>query len=217
MAFFQFFGRQLAKPSGFIGKNILGPLWNKRNKSLNDTALESLKIEDRDRILEVGFGGGYLLNRMIKKTIHGKIVGIDISKELVRAGERKFEYHIKNGKMELKCSRAENLPFPAKFFTKVCSINSIFYWDDALDAFIEMNRVLEQDGMVVICFTSKHHLKNLKLVHDIIKRYEKQEVIDMLEKAGFRQIECQSAADSHRDYYCITGIKAESPEQRESD
>jgi arsenite methyltransferase len=215
MTLSQFWGRQLAKPSGFIGKNILAPLWNKRNKSLNDTALEALKIEERDRILEVGFGGGYLMNEMIKKTIHGKIVGIDISKELVKAGVRKFEQYIKNGKMELKCAKAETLPFPAKFFTKVCSINSIFYWEDALDAFIEMNRVLEQNGMVVICFTSKQHLKNLKLVHEALKQYEKQDVMDMLEKAGFRQLECHTAADSHREYYCITGIKTESPELRE--
>jgi ubiquinone/menaquinone biosynthesis C-methylase UbiE len=214
---FKYVAQQIAKPKGLLGKYVLGPLWNTRNKELNDSVFEALHIEPGDRILEIGFGGGYLISRLIKKITNGKVVGVDISKDIVRAGQIKFERFIKNGKMELKCAKAETLPFPAKFFTKVCSINSIFYWESINDAFSEMYRVLEQDGEVVICFTSKKSLEKKKLLADCIKLYDKEDVVKILHKSGFRQIEDQKAADKHREYFCITGIKRESPIRDDDD
>lgn len=63
--------RQLGHPSGLVGRLILGPLWNRRNAALNDVAFDHLALRPHDRVLEVGFGGGYLIGRIVG----GGIVG----------------------------------------------------------------------------------------------------------------------------------------------
>ena len=60
----KFVAQQLGRPSGLIGQLILGPVWNKRNAALNDVAFDHLALNPHDRVLEVGFGGGYLLSRI---------------------------------------------------------------------------------------------------------------------------------------------------------
>ena len=186
---------------------VLGPLWNSRNKALNDTAFACLQLEPRDRILEIGFGGGYLINRMIKSVPNGKVVGIDISRDIVHAAEKRFRRHIQNGKIDLECAQAETLPFPAKFFTKVCSINSIFYWQSAADAFSEISRVLERDGLLVLCFTGYKDMENRPAVREVVNLYDKEQVMELLHKAGFQELNDQTGTDRHREFYCISGRK----------
>ena len=62
--FSRFLARQLACPTGVFGRWVLGPLWNRRNAVLNDAAFAALAPEPADRVLDVGFGGGYLLERL---------------------------------------------------------------------------------------------------------------------------------------------------------
>lgn len=72
MALSRFIAQQLGRPSGIVGKFILGPVWNKRNLALNDVAFDNLALSLHDRVLEVGFGGGYLLGRVLADD--GKLV-----------------------------------------------------------------------------------------------------------------------------------------------
>ena len=59
--FAQFVAGQLGHPSGVIGRWLLGPLWNRRNRPLNDVSLARLALRADDRVLEVGFGGVWAL------------------------------------------------------------------------------------------------------------------------------------------------------------
>ncbi len=150
--------RQLSQPSGLIGSLILAPLWNRRNAALNDLAFEQLQLLEDDRVLEVGFGGGYLLRRLGGVLKSGSLAGVDASPTMVKAGEKRFSSLIRTRKLELHCARAEAMPFAEGYFTKACSVNSIFYWQDARLALEELSRVLAGGGLLVLCFTSKESL-----------------------------------------------------------
>jgi ubiquinone/menaquinone biosynthesis C-methylase UbiE len=98
----RFIAQQLGHPSGAIGRWILGPLWNRRNRALNDVSLEQLALQADDRVLEVGFGGGYLLGRMAPLVTDGFIGGVDISAAMVEQGRARYRALIQAGKMDLK-------------------------------------------------------------------------------------------------------------------
>jgi SAM-dependent methyltransferase len=100
--FAQFVARQLGHPSGLIGRWLLGPLWNRRNRPLNDVSLAQLALRVDDRVLEVGFGGGYLLRRMSAVVTDGFISGVDISATLVEQGQARYRALIQAGRMDLK-------------------------------------------------------------------------------------------------------------------
>ncbi len=194
--------RQLAHPSGLAGRFILGPLWNKRNSILNDVAHEALLLTPADQVLEVGFGGGYLLGRMSAIITTGCISGVDISTAMVEFCQKRYADLIQAGKIDLKVGTADRLPYPNAHFTKVVSVNSIFYWADVAQAMSEFARVLADDGQLVVCFTDQDSLEQKDFARHGLKLYDGKTVQRLLEAAHFHDITWARHTDRHRVFWC---------------
>jgi SAM-dependent methyltransferase len=199
--------RQLGNPSGIIGKWILAPVWNKRNSALNDVAFERLALRPDDRVLEVGFGGGYLIGRMTTVVTGGSLAGVDVSPAMVAFCADRFRTLVEAGSLELRCARAEALPYPDGHFTKVCAVNSIFYWQNAQQAISELWRVLAASGTLVMCFTCKESMQDKEFTRHGVALYELEQVEQMLESAGFRDISFTRASDRHREFWTVVSQK----------
>lgn len=204
----QFLAKQLSHPSGLIGRLVLGRLWNTRNVALNDAAFECLTLKPDDRVLEVGFGGGYLLGRMAAVVSDGFLAGVDASPAMVAFCEKRHRRLIREGKLELRCAGAEALPYPSGYFTKTCSVNSIFYWQNAAQAIAELWRVVADGGMLVLCFTCEHSLEGKAFTNYGMTLYKVDAVRQMMEAAGFQQVRMIDARDKHREFVCAVGRKA---------
>lgn len=200
----KFLARQLSHPGALWGSLVLGPLWNRRNAPLNNFTLANLSLTPQDHILEIGFGGGYLLGKMLPALTEGQVSGIDVSQAMVDFCRQKYQHWIQSGRLDVQTGTAEHLPFAAQCFTKICSVNSIFYWTDARQALAECRRVLVEGGRLVLCFTSKQSLAGRSFSQHGLTLYDAPEVVALLEAAGFRQNEIQKAQDAHRTFWCIT-------------
>ena len=203
----KFMAQQLGRPSGLIGQLILGPVWNKRNAALNDVAFDHLTLNPYDRVLEVGFGGGYLLSRMSTVVTEGFLSGVDVSPAMIALCEKRFASFVQAGKLELKCAKAESLPYPNEHFTKVCTVNSIFYWQNVPQALAEFRRVLRDDGLLVMCFTCKASIEKRGFTRQGVATYEADDVQKMMEAAGLHDIRTLHDSDKHRAFVCLTGQK----------
>jgi ubiquinone/menaquinone biosynthesis C-methylase UbiE len=204
--FAKFLARQLGRPSGVWGL-VLAPIWNKRNAALNDVAFQALALSPQDRVLEVGFGGGYLLGRMAQVVTAGFLAGADASPSMVAFCAARYRALVSAGILELQCAPAEALPYPAGHFGKACSVNSLFYWQNASQALAELWRVLAEGGLLVLCFTAKHCLEGREFSRHGVALYETEEVHRLVEAAGFGEIRLTPAADKHREFVCLTGRK----------
>jgi ubiquinone/menaquinone biosynthesis C-methylase UbiE len=198
---------QLSKPRGIAGRFVLGRLWNRRNAALNDMALELLDLRTEDRFLDVGFGGGYLLGRAIPRVERGLAAGIDASPAMVRNAQARWRAAIEAGRVDVREGRAEALPYLDGHFTRVSSVNSIFYWSAAEAGIAEMYRVLRPRGKVVLTFTCRQDLETRPFVQHVVTTYEGEEIGRMLAAAGFREIEAVRHRDHHREFICMTGLK----------
>ena len=207
MFFDKLLAKQLGNPSGIIGRWVAAPVWNKRNIALNDVALENLALSPDDCVLEIGFGGGYLLGKMSKIVTDGLLAGVDGSQAMVDYCEKRFRALIRDGWLDLKCATAESLPYPDAYFTKVCSVNSIFYWHDVPAAFSQVWRVLADGGALVLCFTCKESLEDKSFARQGLVLYDADEVQQMMESAGFHETRTISSADRHRKFLCVVGRK----------
>ena len=203
----KYIAKQLAKPSGFLGSLILPRLWNRRNSALNDLAFTCMNLKPDDRIFEAGFGGGYLLGKVLEVLSDGFVAGIDGSPEIVEFCSKKFKSFVKEGKLELKSADVESIPFISENFTKVCSVNTIFYFPDASKAISEFWRLLQSNGKLILCFTVKKDLKNKKFTKYGIKLYEVYEIEKLMKYRGFQNIKTTSGSDKYRDFVCIEGTK----------
>lgn len=201
------FASQLSCPTGLSGK-LLANVWNRRNAALNNTVLGKLALQSTDRVLDVGFGGGYLLKCISVRITFGISIGMDISPSMVATGIKKFRTQIHDNRLGLICAAAEAMPCPTGYYTKVCSVNSIFYWKDAEAGLREILRVLKEGGMMVLCLTSKESIE-IKDFARHIRLFETKELEKLIIKIGFQDVQVSLHSDKYRQFVCMTAKKCD--------
>lgn len=197
----------LGRPGRGLAPRLLAPLWNWRNSDLNDAALSALELCPEDRVLEVGFGGGYLLKRIASAVTEGLAAGADPCRALVDRGRRRFRSRVAAGRVDLRCAPAEELPFPSGSFGKACTVNSLFFWKQPERGLEEIHRVLEDRGMLVVCLTVKRCLENRWFLREGVRLLENGEIVEMVERSGFDIVDSRLCEDSRREFILLTAGK----------
>jgi ubiquinone/menaquinone biosynthesis C-methylase UbiE len=101
-------------------------------------------------ITDVGCGPGYLL-QLISKEISGhKLVGVDISEEMVERAKTNFKSAGLNGRVEFKKCSADHLPFDEGTQDFIVSTLSLHHWADPQSSFNEIYSVLKPNGQMLI-------------------------------------------------------------------
>jgi ubiquinone/menaquinone biosynthesis C-methylase UbiE len=208
MSFAKFMAAQLRQPSGFFGRYVMVHLLNRVNVSINSLAFEALRLDPRDRVLEVGFGGGDLIARMSRVVSRGCITGVDFSHGAVDVCTKRFASLIRAGIIDLYYADVVELPFDTNSFTKACTVNTIYFWPVPLAALHEIHRVLKEDGKLVVCFSPRTAMENRgKVIHHGFRLYEPDEVKALLKEAGFRDVRLILGKNRFRECAVAEGIK----------
>lgn len=204
----QFLASQLRQPSGWFGKQIISRILNKDNASMNNLALRMLKLQSKgERVLELGFGGGYLLNKILQNPGVESVAGLDVSPEMVEFCRKRFSSDIEAGKLKLNCCNQAKLPHFENHFTKICTVNTIYFWSDLRQTLIQLHHILEESGSLVICFNSKDFLKTTTLPKHGFKIYETEEVKYLMRRVGFKNINWIVNSEPKQEFVCIAGKK----------
>ena len=194
----------LGNPTGLFAK-FAGLIWNRRNSVMNNFVLNLLKLQPTDRVLDLGFGGGYLLDRMSMIVTKGILEGVDISPAMVTQAEKRYQKKVRDHFLNFGCASAESLPFPNEHFTIVCSINSIFYWKNAEQGIREVNRVIKPNGKVAFCLTSKKSIEKKGFAKNL-HLYNSEDIVQLLTDNGFINIDFNSS-DKYRQFFCVLAGK----------
>lgn len=197
----------MLQPHGIFGRFLLGPLWNRHNARLNDRTLQALQLEAQDRVLDIGFGGGYLLEKMLGIVTQGQIAGLDSSIAMVTGAQKKFHHAILQGRIEILWGCVEEIPFEDGTFNKISSVNSIFYWNDPGRGFAEIYRVLKKNGDCILTFTVEKDLQKRGFAPHGIRSYSETDVASALSEAGFNKVAACIEQDKHRSFLIFTAVK----------
>jgi ubiquinone/menaquinone biosynthesis C-methylase UbiE len=190
----KFLAAQLRQPTGWFGKIVMGDLLNKGNEKINRYAIERLEIQPTDRILDIGFGGGITIVEMLKTIETGKIYGIDFSDVMVAQARDRFKDTIAAGKVSIEFADVRKLPFDDDTFDKVCTVNTIYFWEEPEVGLREIARVLKSGGKLVVGIRSADKMKDLPFTQHNFKLYAPEAVKDLLIGSGFSGISIE-----HRD------------------
>lgn len=191
--------RQLGHPSGMVGRLLLRWL-NFVNRGMNRTVLQALELEEGDRVLEIGFGGGALLSAVVAQHKASLVAGADISHLALETAEKKFGREIAEGRASFqKCGDAQ-LPFDDGVFSKVCCVNVIYFWSDAPAMIAEVFRVLSPGGRFVLCYAEGSPDKVSKFPSDLVEGW--------LHEAGFADVQTSQGHDRENGtYHCTVAFK----------
>ena len=206
-----FFSRQLAKPSGLFGRLFTARWLEKANTGMNALTLDSLALEPGDRLLELGFGSGYLLEKVLENHLCNFAAGADISPEMVNHVGARLRPYVEAGKAQIRHGDIEAIPFADGAFTKLCSVNTLYFWKDPQRALAECRRVLKAGGRLALCFNAKSELAKWPGHVHGFTLYELADVEAMLAAAGFFEFETMSGNDPGQGlFHCVRAVNATS-------
>jgi arsenite methyltransferase len=183
--------RQLAHPSGWIGRWITAPWLNRANRVMNRLTLDGMDVRAGLRVLEVGFGGGDLLAWIL--SAGAVVAGVDRSADMVAVAERRFRRQVAEGRLELHTGEVRALPFRAGSFDRLCTVNTIYFWADPAAALAECRRVMAPGARMVVGFDDRRALEAWPGHVHGFRLYEVAEVEDLMRDAGFTGLESAAA------------------------
>ncbi len=105
--------------------------------------LDLMRLSPEDNVLDVGCGAGWLSRLLAEQVPEGRVVGVDISDEMIRRARRNSA-DLENAMFVI--GEAEEIPWDANFFNHAISVEAAYYWPDPLAALREIHRVLREAG-----------------------------------------------------------------------
>lgn len=139
---------QFGRPSGLLGR-LAGVLMAQGDAD-DRWVVDLLDVRPDDRVLEVGFGPGVAIELIAERARSGFVAGVDPSDVMLRRAARRNHEAIRQGRVDLRLSTAEDLPFPDGRFAKACAIHSVYFWPDLEAGSREVAWVLVPGGCAIL-------------------------------------------------------------------
>jgi SAM-dependent methyltransferase len=105
--------------------------------------LEMMGLRPDEAILDVGCGTGWLCRLLAQRAPQGRVVGIDVSDEMVR---RARQASTGSYNVTFLTGGVDSIPVEADSFSRAVSVESAYYWPSPARGLQEINRVLRPGG-----------------------------------------------------------------------
>jgi ubiquinone/menaquinone biosynthesis C-methylase UbiE len=197
MGIIEYVSNQFSKPSG-LGGVISTFIMNKMNRKQYESVIKNIKVNNGDKVLDIGFGNGKLIMELSLKT-KGKFYGIDVSEDMIVKGKKKYPM------LDLRWGNILESPFENDFFNSIYTINTIYFWKDINKGLSEVKRNLKKDGVFINVFYTKEWLEGIRYTSYGFNKYTLDELKEKTEESGFSILEVIEI--SKNKSYCIIASK----------
>lgn len=186
MSFFE----NTCKPKG-VGGKIMVNMMNTGHSSMAEWGFTHIEITNNAICLDIGCGGGANIKKLLEKSPHGKVTGIDYSEISVKKSQKITKAEIENKRCQILQGNVMKLPFGDETFDVITAFETIYFWPDISEAFKQVYRVLKSGGTFMICNESNGENSKDERWTNIIqgmKIYTSEQIKESLEGAGFADI-----------------------------
>ena len=158
--------------------------------------LEKMRLASADNLLDVGCGAGWLSRRLAKLVPQGRVVGMDVSDEMIRHA-RRASLDFEN--LMFVTGEVQGIPWEPNFFTHAISVESSYYWPDSAAGIRDIFRVLKPGGSAWILINyyrdnlHSHQWGDLLAVKTHLLSAE--EWSEFFRAAGFAHVQHERIAD----------------------
>ncbi|MGE3601567.1 MAG: trans-aconitate 2-methyltransferase [Dehalococcoidia bacterium] len=126
------------------------------NRARNDWTLSLLELSPDARVLEIGFGPGYALSRLLTRIPEGRAIGIDHSTAMLTQARRRNAAGVAAHRLELHLGTLELLERWPDRFDAIYSANVFQFISDRPAAFRQILAALKPGGHVATTFQPRH-------------------------------------------------------------
>lgn len=196
MKFQNFVLERLGHPRGLLAP-LFSFVFNRNNRALIDSAIAALDASPTDRLLDVGFGGGVSLPKLLGLARDGHVTGVDISDEMLAAARGRHARELDAGKLTLAKCGVEGLALESASVDGAISCNTYYFWPDVDAGLRELARVLAPGGTLVLANRRVAELTALGFTHARHNLHEDEVVVQKLGLAGFATVDCVEPRDRY--------------------
>jgi len=170
--------------------------WDEMRREFFDTKLglmivRQAGIKPGDTVVDVGCGTGFLTSQAAKAVgKKGRVIGIDLSEEMLKKAEENMTGMGNKGRVEFKMGDAENIPLEDEIAEAVIGNMILHHCPKPKSAIREMARILKTDGRLVLSDLEKHDEEWLKTeMADIWLGFRSAKVKEFFREARLKAIE----------------------------
>ncbi len=158
--------------------------------------IAKMQVAAGDNVLDVGCGSGWLVRRLARLAHDGRVVGMDISDEMIRLA-RRLSQDFDNALFA--AGEVAELPWEGNFFHHAISVESSYYWPEPAAGLKELFRVLGPGGqawIVINYYRDNVHCHQWgKLLAVKTHLLSAQEWTSLFAEAGFKNVEQERVID----------------------
>jgi cyclopropane fatty-acyl-phospholipid synthase-like methyltransferase len=115
-------------------------------------AVEQLKVEGHERLLEIGCGRGVAVSLVCPLLTSGTITAIDRSAAAIDAARQGTKEHVPAGKASFRHTALEELDEPGAGFDKIFAVNVNLFWLDAARGLDAIRKLLAPAGSLFLFY-----------------------------------------------------------------
>lgn len=178
---------QLRQPHGEDGK-MTGERMNQGNARMNRDTLSALNARADDNILEIGMGNGFFVKEILEKDSSIHYTGVDFSELMVVEAEQMNDVYVKEGRAVFVHADVASLPLDNDLYTKIFTVNTIYFWEDPAKNLAQIKRVMRTDGRLYIGFRPRHQMEQYPFTKYGFNLFSQEEVTKLLIDNGFEVV-----------------------------
>lgn len=208
---FQEIEKQLRCPTGANGIKM-AEMMNAINIGMTTATIKALQITTDDVILEIGHGNCEHLHLLFEenKTIHYH--GLEISKTMQHKAQEINKKLVSDKQAFFGIYDGINIPYPPHYFSKIMTVNTLYFWKEAIVFLNEIYRVLQPKGTFILTFADKDFMQDLPFVKDKFILYTIYEIEKIIAQSKLsllkiikktEQVKSKNEEVVIRDFYLI--------------
>jgi ubiquinone/menaquinone biosynthesis C-methylase UbiE len=155
--------------------------------------LQGLRNFEDKLLLEIGVGSGRNARPLLEK-IGPHIVGLDISKEMLKTAGAKLTAHKQS--LDLILSDAEHLPLAGETFDAILCMSTTHYFSDQETALRNFGKQLKKNGILIYGDLSPHEADSIGFFETLertiskahARYYKASEIKRLIENNGFHTV-----------------------------
>lgn len=197
--------RQAGRPTGLLGR-LIGRAMVKDTRETNEVALELLAPRPDETVLEIGFGQGRTIERLVE--MGAKVVGVEVSDTMKSQATARNRSAVADGRVELHVGDGIRLPVSDAIADAAVTAHTIYFWPEPAMTMGEIQRVLRPGGRFVIAFRAGEEDAPARFDPAVYDFHDTDEVVGLVKGAGFADVEVEKRPDAEPHYRWITARTA---------
>jgi ubiquinone/menaquinone biosynthesis C-methylase UbiE len=173
-----------------------GAKMERHHLDITQKTLRLMELNPDERVLDLGCGSGWATRLLAQLAGHGRVVGIDISDEMVRQARTESA---QSHDIEFRVGSAAQIPSEDNSFDKVLSVESFYYYPDQYRALEELFRVMAPKGWLFILINlytdNPYSLQWVPKLKVPVHVRSAAEYVEMLSARGFENVEYRQIPD----------------------